>query len=109
MLYIPLFYICICPYETIVFFVGKCSLKLIQYMSCEKPAISAPLPANVNIDGGTGNLFANTEQEWFQCLEKVYSKHQEFETIGVANKERVHKFYSIEANYQKYLDIFAML
>ena len=78
-------------------------------MSCEKPAISAPLPANVNIDGGTGNLFANTEQEWFQCLEKVYSKHQEFETIGVANKERVHKFYSIEANYQKYLDIFAML
>lgn len=99
----------IMPLRNNGFSLGKCGFKLIQYMACGKPTISTPLPANVNIDGGMGNLFANTEQEWFQCLEKVYSQHQDFEKIGIANKERVHNFYSIEANSQNYLDIFAML
>ncbi len=99
----------IMPLRNNGFSLGKCGFKLIQYMACGKPTISTPLPANVNIDGGTGNLFANTEQEWFQSLEKMYNHKRDFEKIGEANRDRVKTNYSIEANYSKYLDIFEIL
>ena len=99
----------IMPLRNDGFSLGKCGFKLIQYMACGKSTISTPLPANVNIDGGTGNLFANNEQEWYQSLEKVYNQQTYFEKIGEANRDRVKANYSIEANYSKYLDIFAIL
>lgn len=88
------------------FSLGKCGFKLIQYMACQKPFIASPLPANINIDGGIGNLFASNEVEWYNAIKKVYGNRSYFKKIGVENFIRVQEHYSIEANYCKYLKIF---
>lgn len=99
----------IMPLRNDGFSLGKCGFKLIQYMACGKPTISTPLPANVNIDGGTGNLFANNHAEWLTALEAVYNNSKHFREVGIQNRTRVINHYTIEANYGKYLDIFNKL
>ncbi len=99
----------IMPLRNDGFSLGKCGFKLIQYMACGKPTISTPLPANVNIDGGKGNLFANNHAEWLTALEEVYNNSKHFREVGIQNRKRVINHYTIEANYGKYLDIFDKL
>jgi len=82
---------------------GKCGLKLIQYMACSKPTISTPLEANVDIDGGTGNLFAKNDKEWYNTLEMILMNRDKYKKIGLCNRDRVNEYYSIQKNFYHFL------
>lgn len=97
----------IMPLDRTPFNQGKCGFKLIQYMACGLPTISTPLVANVNIDKGNGNLFASTNDEWFDALEKVYTNYEYFiSEVGTRNMDVVKKHYSIQANYPLMIEVF---
>ncbi len=40
---------------------GKCGFKLIQYMACGLPTVATPMEANIKINRGNDNLFANND------------------------------------------------
>ncbi len=87
---------------------GKCGFKLIQYMACAKPTISTPLEANIKINRNGNNLHADNNEEWYNALEQVFLNQERFQKVGSENKLIVSEWYSIQANYQKYLDLFRL-
>ncbi len=89
---------------------GKCGFKLVQYMACGVPTISTPLEANVKINRNSKNLHANSTTEWEACFEKVINEKIYFKQIvGEENIRIVEHYYSVEANYKYYLDIFDLV
>lgn len=85
---------------------GKCGFKLIQYMACYTPTISTPLEANVKIDHHNGNLFAWSQEDWFNCLEKIYLNREYFRKVGLKNRTTVEQCYSVQRNTILYLEVF---
>jgi glycosyltransferase involved in cell wall biosynthesis len=95
----------IMPLDRTPFNQGKCGFKLIQYMACGLPTISTPLIANVNIDRGNGNLFASTNEEWFNALKEIYLNYEYFiSEVGKKNMDTVKKHYSVQANYPSMIE-----
>lgn len=88
---------------------GKCGFKLIQYMACGLPTISTPLEANLKIDRGNGNLFAETENDWYDCFLKVWENQEYYQAIGQKNIETVEAYYSLESNVSSYIALFEQL
>ena len=85
---------------------GKCGFKLIQYMACGLPTISTPLESNLKINHNNGNLFATTEIEWYDAFQYVFHNKEYFKKVGELNRDIISKFYSIESNRIKYINIF---
>jgi glycosyltransferase involved in cell wall biosynthesis len=85
---------------------GKCGFKLIQYMAMGKPTISTPLEANIKINRDSNNLFSSNEDEWLLCIELFIRDLSFYRNVGVENRKIVEKYYSIENNYLKYVEIF---
>ena len=85
---------------------GKCGFKLIQYMACGLPTISTPLESNLKINHNNGNLFATTEIEWYDAFQFVFHNKEYFKKVGELNRDIISKFYSIESNRIKYINIF---
>jgi hypothetical protein len=85
---------------------GKCGFKLIQYMAMGKPTISSPLETNIKINRDNGNLFAVTDNQWYDSLSKMINEYDEYRNIGFSNIEIVRKYYSVEENSKKYIVLF---
>jgi glycosyltransferase involved in cell wall biosynthesis len=94
----------IMPLDKEPFTQGKCGFKLIQYMACRLPTISSPLIANIKIDNGIGNLFADNEAEWIDALQNIIDHPAAYDLIGKNNRMRVESNYSFQANYKVYID-----
>jgi glycosyltransferase involved in cell wall biosynthesis len=88
---------------------GKCGFKLVQYMACGLPTISTPFCANIKINRNNMNLFASTNDEWYDKLICVYNNMDYFSEIGKKNREIAGDFYSIQSNYHKYMDLISGL
>lgn len=99
----------IMPLEMNKFNMGKCGFKLIQYMAMGKPTVSTPLSANIKIDNHCGNLFANNTQEWIDAFEKAIHTYDLLKAVGERNRLVVKLGYSIQSNYQKYLNIYQII
>lgn len=100
----------IMPLENNFFNHGKCGFKLIQYMACGIPTISTPLDANVKIDNSNGNLFATTEDEWYDSFEKIIEQKDYFlNVVGKKNRMTIENFYCVEANSKFYVQHFMSL
>ncbi|WP_062266292.1 glycosyltransferase [Endozoicomonas arenosclerae] len=52
---------------------GKCSFKLIQYMSAGLPVIASPVGMNQQVVTENLGKLADTEEEWYQSLEVLLS------------------------------------
>jgi glycosyltransferase involved in cell wall biosynthesis/SAM-dependent methyltransferase len=75
---------------------GKCGFKIIQYMASKIPVVASPVGVNSEIikDGVNGYL-ATTENEWVDCLFKVYNESEsESESVGVAGYKNIVSNYS---------------
>ncbi|MFK5892031.1 MAG: glycosyltransferase family 4 protein [Pseudomonadota bacterium] len=85
---------------------GKCGFKLIQYMSCKKPVIASPVGVNNTIvkEGSNGYL-ANTNEQWFDALEKLYKNKELRNAMGENNWEKILKDYNHQLNCQKYVKL----
>ncbi len=86
---------------------GKCGFKGLQYMSLEIPAIMSPVGVNSEIvTDGINGILAGSAEEWEQKLELLLSNPELRKQIGKAGKERIETAYSVNANLEKYLDLF---
>jgi len=86
---------------------GKCGLKGLQYMALEIPTIMSPVGVNTEIiQDGVNGFLASTEQEWLEKLSLLIENSELREKLGKAGRKTVVEKYSVEANKQKYLDVF---
>ncbi|MFA5553081.1 MAG: glycosyltransferase [Phycisphaerae bacterium] len=88
---------------------GKCSLKMLGYMSAGLPVVVSPVGVNNDILAkGQVGFAAKSEDEWFDALETIYK--DVFLRIKMGNNGRkiVEQHYSIEANANKLADILKM-
>ena len=99
----------IMPLEDTPFNRGKCGFKLIQYMAMGKPTLSTPLEANVKINRNNCNLFATSNEEWVECINKFISNLSFYREVGLKNQKIVEEYYSVEANSISYIKIFNQL
>lgn len=87
---------------------GKCGFKGLQYMALEIPTIMSPVGVNVEIiTDGVNGFLAETHEEWFTKLGSLIEKNDLRKTIGMNGRKTVVDKYSIEANKQRYIEIFS--
>lgn len=87
---------------------GKCGLKGLSYMACEVPVIMSNVGENKNIIiHGQNGFLANDENEWFELLKQLIENKTLRETLGKAGRKTVIEKYSVEANKEKYLQLFS--
>lgn len=96
----------IMPLENNDFNQGKCGFKLIQYMASGKATISSPFEANIKINRSNNNLFAENEAQWIEKIEYFLTYPDKMKIVGEKNTKIVEKYYCVEANVTKYLEIF---
>lgn len=83
---------------------GKCGFKLLQYMSLGIVSLADSITINNEIIEDGKNGFLVNENNWYSDLEKVLSNRDGYNTIGKEAKQTVTKYYSFEANSNKYID-----
>jgi glycosyltransferase involved in cell wall biosynthesis len=86
---------------------GKCGLKGLTYMALEIPTIMSAVGVNTEIiqDGENGFL-SGSEEEWVEKLSLLIESEELRQKIGKAGRKTVEERYSVEANKEKYLQIF---
>ncbi len=86
---------------------GKCGFKGLQYMALEIPTIMSPVGVNSTIvQNGINGFLVETEEEWYEVLEKLILERSLRIQIGKAGKRRIEEAYSVLANQEKYLNLF---
>ncbi|WP_437228313.1 glycosyltransferase family 4 protein [Planctomicrobium sp. SH661] len=75
----------------------KCGFKLLQYMACSLPAIASPVGVNREIiTHGVNGLLAESEQDWFEALNRILDQPQTAQSMGVEARMRIERHYSID-------------
>jgi glycosyltransferase involved in cell wall biosynthesis len=86
---------------------GKCGFKGLQYMALEIPTIMSPVGVNSTIvQNGINGFLVETQEEWYEVLEKLILDRSVRTQIGKAGKRRIDEAYSVLANQEKYLNLF---
>ncbi len=86
---------------------GKCGLKGLSYMACGVPTIMSAVGVNTKIiQNGVNGLLAVNEEEWFEALCRLTDDAGLRKALGEAGRQTVIDHYSVEANKQKYLEVF---
>ncbi len=76
---------------------GKCGLKLLQYMACAMPTVSAPVGVNEDIiDDGISGFLASDKGEWIEKVEKLILSEELRRRMGTAGREKAIKGYSLQ-------------
>ncbi len=87
---------------------GKCGLKGLQYMGLGIPTVMSPVGVNTEIIAhGINGFLASTKEEWIDCLSQLIESTELRITLGEAGKKTVEDNYSVNANKNKYLTLFA--
>jgi hypothetical protein len=88
---------------------GKCSLKMLGYMSAGLPVVASPVGVNNEVLAkGQAGFAAKSEDEWFEALETIYNDRSLRIKLGNNGRKIVEQYYSIEANVNKLADILKM-
>lgn len=84
---------------------GKCGLKILQYMAAGIPALASPVSANKDIisDGENGYL-AGSPQEWEEKFQTLIHSDQLRLEMGQRGRETVERRFSIQANLPKMIE-----
>lgn len=86
---------------------GKCGLKALTYMACGVPVVTNPVGVNNEIvQHGSNGYLVNSAEEWLNVLEELINNKLLREQIGNEGLKTINKFYSVEANKEKYLNAF---
>ncbi|HJT19312.1 MAG TPA: glycosyltransferase family 4 protein [Nitrospira sp.] len=76
---------------------GKCGLKLLQYMALGLPAVASPIGVNREIiEDGVNGLLATTEEDWHRQLARLCRDSTLREQIGHAGRATVEARYSLK-------------
>ena len=86
---------------------GKSSLKALTYMAIGIPFVATAYGTNYRImENGIQGFLASTNEEWLKGLSILVDDIEMRRRMGTAGRERVEKLFSIEANLQKYHEVF---
>ncbi len=86
---------------------GKCGFKAIQYMSLGIPVVASPVGLNCQlIENNQTGFLANSEEEWFACLEKLILNKELRIKIGRASQKFIIENYSVLATSDLFLNLF---
>ncbi|MEM0938316.1 MAG: glycosyltransferase family 4 protein [Bacteroidota bacterium] len=89
---------------------GKCGMKGLQYMGLEIATIMSPIGVNKDIiQDGENGLFASSTKDWVEKISLLVESADLRERLGKAGKETVAKYFSVEANKEKWLNAFKAL
>ncbi len=87
---------------------GKCGLKGLQYMALEIPTIMSPVGVNSDIiQDGVNGFLASTTDEWVAKLSLLIEDAELRKKLGKAGRRTVEEQYSVEANKEKWLEVFS--
>lgn len=86
---------------------GKCGFKALQYMSLGIPTIASAVGVNTEIiQHNTNGLLVAPNGDWYDPLNQMINAVSLRETIGKSGKQRILNSYSVQANKEKYLQLF---
>lgn len=85
---------------------GKCGLKLLQYMAAGIPAVASPVSANKDIvtDGVNGCLALSVD-EWVEKMCGLIRSTQLRQVIGRRGRETVEKHFSVTVNLPRIIGV----
>lgn len=76
---------------------GKCSFKLLQYLSAGVPAVVSPVGMNIEVmRKGLIGYLAKTPNQWVEGLGAILSNPLLNESMGLAGRKVAEDFYSLE-------------
>jgi glycosyltransferase involved in cell wall biosynthesis len=85
---------------------GKCGFKLLQYMAVGIPVVCSPVGANRTIvSDGIDGFHAVSDEEWIEKIGYLAENAEIRMQMGKQGREKVNRFYSVEANSRKLLSI----
>ncbi|MFN2458536.1 MAG: glycosyltransferase [Chitinophagaceae bacterium] len=86
---------------------GKSSLKAVTYMAVGLPVVASAYGTNfMVIEHGITGFLASNEQEWIDNIIKLIDDVELRKKMGTAGRQRVEIFFSVKANFSKYLHVF---
>jgi len=86
---------------------GKSSLKALTYMAIAIPAVATAYGTNFRIiENGVNGFLVKDEKEWIEQIVQLIDDVHLRERIGRAGRKKVEEFFSVEANFPKYLHVF---
>lgn len=81
---------------------GKCGIKLIQYMACSLPVVGTPIGVNQEIiHHGANGFYANNLDEWTEALLTLANDPQLCSQMGVKGREIVESEYCLQVTAPK--------
>lgn len=87
---------------------GKCGFKALQYMAVGIPAVVSPVGVNARIvTHGVEGYHCMTDEDWYQYLATLLTNTSERTRMGRAGREKVVEQYSVKANTENFLELFA--
>ncbi len=85
---------------------GKCSFKMLQYMSVGIPVVVSPVGMNNEVlSKDNVGYAASTSPEWEKALSKLINNKKMREEMGDNGREVVKKYYSIETTGRKLAEV----
>jgi glycosyltransferase involved in cell wall biosynthesis len=89
---------------------GKCSFKMLQYMATALPVVVSPVGMNREVMGmGPVGISPQTDSEWIEALEYLYSNPRIGEEMGIAGRSIVENRFAMKVVTHKIAEIFADL
>ena len=85
---------------------GKCSFKLLQYLSAGIPAVASPVGMNVEVlSEGSGGCLARSKSEWIDALLMILNDSEYNYRMGLVGRRIVEERYSLSviANKWRYV------
>ncbi|EIL92860.1 group 1 glycosyl transferase [Rhodanobacter sp. 115] len=85
---------------------GKCSFKMLQYMSCSVPAVVSPVGMNVQVAEKGGALLAATLSEWQEAIVSILVDDSLRGKLAKEARNAVCRFYATEKVATQLAEIF---
>ena len=87
---------------------GKCGFKLIQYLALGIPAVSSSVGVNKKIiEQGVNGYFADTDEEWYNNIEKLIVDAALRKQMGTAGRKKMVAQYSLQSNENNFMHLFS--
>lgn len=89
---------------------GKCPIKVIQYMAAGCAVVCSPVGSNLEmIEDGVQGYFAETPPEWHDRLTALIESPATRAAMGRAGRRRAEERYSVKANWPRFRDVMVSL
>lgn len=86
---------------------GKCSYKMLQYMSCGKPVVVSPVSMNKTILGmGNIGYGASSKEDWIACIGELIESPAMRNQMGLSGRQIVENYFDISRISKLYADAF---